>query len=107
MAGAVSLTIGDPRRIVNCAIAAALDDHDYTAALTAASAALDDQTCPRPVCWRPYFDNSFVKFARAVEKDPRRVAVSCRGATISRTLWKLSLAPVAAKNKIESADYAV
>jgi glutamate--cysteine ligase len=111
---AVSLTDWGHRIVRDCApIAAALDaahgSHDYTAALTAASAALDDPSLLPSArvlaAMAQDFDNSFVKFARAQSEKTRDVLQSLPWSDDQQSHFEaLSRDSVAAQNKIESAD---
>ena len=111
---AVSLTDWGHRIVRDCApIAAALDaahgSHDYTAALTAASAALDDPSLLPSArvlaAMAQDFDNSFVKFARAQSEKTRDVLQSLPWSDEQQSHFEaLSRDSVAAQNKIESAD---
>ena len=111
---AVSLTDWGHRIVRDCApIAAALDaahgSHNYTAALTAASAALDDPSLLPSArvlaAMAQDFDNSFVKFARAQSEKTRDVLQSLPWSDDQQSHFEaLSRDSVAAQNKIESAD---
>ncbi len=111
---AVSLTEWGQCIVRDCApIAAALDaahgSHDYTAALTAASAALDDPSLLPSArvlaAMAQDFDNSFVKFARAQSEKTRDVLQALPWTQAQQSHFEaLSRDSVAAQKKIEAAD---
>ena len=110
----VSLTDWGLDIVRDCApIAAALDaaygSHDYSEALAAATAALNDPSLLPSArvlaAMAQDFDNSFVKFVRAQSEKTRDVLQALPWASTQQSHFEdLSRASVAAQKKIEAAD---
>ena len=111
---AVSLTDWGRDIVQDCApIAAALDaahgNHDYSDALTAATAALNDPSLLPSArvlaAMAQEFDNSFVKFVRAHSEKTRDVLQALPWTAAQQSHFEaLSRESVAAQKKIEAAD---